>query len=100
MNNEYIPRYGEHQISDGVYTYGFNRIDHDHFVVTDKQLRCWAEELVAVADDGEAEEWIAAFAEFHPPEIVEQVRNIARKLWSVRKENAEREAFWKTRSAA
>jgi hypothetical protein len=52
--------------------------------IDEKQLKEWAEQLVDVSDDGEAEEWKAAFAECWGAELTEKVIKIARGIWRIR----------------
>jgi acetylornithine/succinyldiaminopimelate/putrescine aminotransferase len=54
--------------------------------IDEKQLKEWAEQLVAVSDDGEAEEWKAAFSECWGTELTEKVIKIAREIWRARQE--------------
>ncbi|MDR0771289.1 MAG: hypothetical protein LBE75_08900 [Burkholderiales bacterium] len=71
-------RPGFREISEGILVF---ECDHAAFEITEQQLRWWAEELVAVADDGEAEEWKAAFAECWGADTTDKVIKIAREIW-------------------
>ncbi|MDR0250543.1 MAG: hypothetical protein LBI35_04420 [Burkholderiales bacterium] len=82
MNTAAAPT-GFTQISEGVWLF---ESDLSGVVIDERQLKEWAEQLLAVAADGEAEEWKAAFAECWGAETTEKVVKIAREIWRKREE--------------